>query len=60
MVHLYVSCWHIWRIMGPRLTLPCTLVVQAAGYYLGMLAYFWVLATPAFGFFFGARGGVGL
>lgn len=26
---------------------------QAAGYYLGMLAYFWVLATPAVGFFFG-------
>lgn len=27
---------------------------QAGGYYLGMLAYFWVLATPAVGFLFGA------
>lgn len=28
-------------------------VVQAAAYYLGMLAYYWVLATPAVGFLFG-------
>ena len=27
--------------------------VQAAAYYLGMLAYYWVLATPAVGFLFG-------
>ena len=26
---------------------------QAAAYYLGMLAYYWVLATPAVGFLFG-------
>ena len=26
------------------------LAMQAGGYYLGMLAYFWVLATPAVGF----------
>ena len=30
------------------------LAMQAGGYYLGMLAYFWVLATPAVGFLFGA------
>jgi len=24
--------------------------MQAGGYYMGMLAYFWVLATPAVGF----------
>ncbi len=28
--------------------------MQAGGYYMGMLAYFWVLATPAVGFLFGA------
>lgn len=28
--------------------------LQAAGYYLGVLAYFWLLATPAVGFLFGA------
>ena len=27
--------------------------MQAAAYYLGMLAYYWVLATPAVGFLFG-------
>lgn len=27
---------------------------QAAAYYLGMLAYYWVLATPSVGFLFGA------
>ena len=27
--------------------------LQAAAYYLGMLAYYWVLATPAVGFLFG-------
>lgn len=26
---------------------------QALGYYAGMLAYYWVLATPAVGFLFG-------
>ena len=29
-------------------------LLQAAGYYGGMLAYYWVLATPAVGFLFGA------
>ena len=28
-------------------------VFQAMGYYAGMLAYYWVLATPAVGFLFG-------
>ena len=28
-------------------------VLQAGAYYLGMLAYYWVLATPAVGFLFG-------
>ena len=27
---------------------------QAAAFYLGMLAYYWVLATPSVGFLFGA------
>lgn len=27
--------------------------MQAAAYYMGMLAYYWVLATPAVGFLFG-------
>ncbi len=27
---------------------------QAAAYYAGMLAYYWVLATPTVGFIFGA------
>lgn len=27
---------------------------QAAAFYLGMLAYYWVLATPGVGFLFGA------
>lgn len=27
--------------------------MQIAAYYLGMLAYYWVLATPAVGFLFG-------
>lgn len=27
--------------------------LQAAGYYLGVLAYYWVLATPTVGFLFG-------
>ena len=33
----------------------CTATVrlQAIGYYCGMLAYYWVLATPAVGFLFG-------
>lgn len=29
------------------------IALQAAAYYLGMLAYYWVLATPAVGFLFG-------
>jgi hypothetical protein len=29
------------------------LVVQALGYYVGMLCYYWVLATPAVGWLFG-------
>jgi hypothetical protein len=28
-------------------------LLQAMGYYAGMLAYYWVLATPAVGFLFG-------
>ena len=28
--------------------------MQAAAFYLGMLAYYWVLATPSVGFLFGA------
>lgn len=28
-------------------------VSQAGAYYMGMLAYYWVLATPAVGFLFG-------
>jgi hypothetical protein len=31
---------------------PCD-AVQAGAYYLGMLAYYWVLATPSVGFLFG-------
>lgn len=27
--------------------------LQAGAYYMGMLAYYWVLATPAVGFLFG-------
>lgn len=27
--------------------------MQAGAYYMGMLAYYWVLATPAVGFLFG-------
>lgn len=27
--------------------------MQAAGYYLGTLAYYWLLATPTVGFLFG-------
>ena len=27
--------------------------VEAAGYYLGVLAYYWLLATPTVGFVFG-------
>ena len=27
--------------------------VQALGYYIGMLCYYWVLATPAVGWLFG-------
>ena len=30
-----------------------TVALQAIGYYCGMLAYYWVLATPAVGFLFG-------
>ena len=30
-----------------------TVSLQAIGYYCGMLAYYWVLATPAVGFLFG-------
>jgi len=28
-------------------------LMQAVGYYAGMLSYFWLLATPAVGFLFG-------
>jgi hypothetical protein len=31
----------------------CPVGLQAGGYYLGMLAYYWVLATPVMGFLFG-------
>jgi hypothetical protein len=27
--------------------------IQAAGFYLGVLAYYWLLATPTVGFLFG-------
>ncbi len=27
--------------------------IQAGGYYLGVLAYYWLLATPTVGFLFG-------
>ena len=47
-----------------HLCLPCTPISpppplhsssppQAVGYYTGMLAYYWLLATPAMGFVFG-------
>ena len=43
--------WQLFCMHAMKLSV--LLVVQAAAYYLGMLAYYWVLATPSVGFLFG-------
>lgn len=37
----------------PVVLSPNDPALQAGAYYMGMLAYYWVLATPAVGFLFG-------
>ena len=40
-------------LRGHALVLNALVMEQAIGYYGGMLAYYWVVATPAVGFLFG-------